>query len=457
MGIQHSPKVVTFNENPWLSGIDLSRDAEAMDVLCTDPYHHIHYSHFTYRPMRRIQAEATRALAGATVGRSLFIYPQGFMPPSGSLELTRRDGFMAGSVPFALGAENISPYTFDLCQIIPGYYEGLQEAKRLIPVFREDPALQRRHADQALPDGNLRLSRPALGSRYPGHMAGRDEPGRAALAMGLRRSACRRRSALSGPVILPETHCLTREQRAVLDAHAKGGNGLLRVGRTPAGDWSGEGALPPPSGAEAGLSELKPVVSDHPLLEGIDAPIMLGSAFLEPGLEGETIAEVDGRSALIAGESDGQREVWLAGTPLYNYVEPGDHGAVKTPTGGMALLRNTLSWLSAEEPAARLWPYPPKNDYGDLRPWDRRDVPTMEMFPMLGEGCLVCLIFNYLGLAYETNLVMRVPGGAAATTLTDIFSGEDLMACATVDGQVVTLPVSMPGDRDYLAVELQWQ
>jgi hypothetical protein len=123
----------------------------------------------------------------------------------------------------------------------------------------------------------------------------------------------------------------------------------------------------------------------------------------------------------------------------------------------MALLRNTLSWLSAEEPAARLWPYPPKNDYGDLRPWDRRDVPTMEMFPMLGDGCLVCLVFNYLGLAYETNLVMRVPGSAAATTLTDIFSCEDLLASATVDGQVVTLPVSMPGDRDYLAVELLWE
>ena len=113
--------------------------------------------------------------------------------------------------------------------------------------------------------------------------------------------------ALSGPVILPETHCLTREQHAALDAHALGGNGLLRVGRTPSGDWSGEGAHPPPRGDETGLSELKQVVSDHPLLEGIDAPVMLGSAFLEPGLEGETIAEVDGRPALVAAESDGRR------------------------------------------------------------------------------------------------------------------------------------------------------
>ena len=76
---------------------------------------------------------------------------------------------------------------------------------------------------------------------------------------------------------------------------------------------------------------------------------------------------------------------------------------------------------------------------------------------MIGDGSLVCLIFNYLGLAYETNLVMRVPEGAAATTLMDIYSGEDLMGSADVDGQIVRLPVKMPGDQDFLAVELLWE
>ena len=247
VGIQHSPKVVTFNDNPWLSGIDLSRDAEAMDVLCTDPYHHIHYSHFTYRPMRRIQAEATRALAGATVARSLFIYPQGFMPPSGSLEMTRRDGFMAGAVPFALGAENISPYTFDLCQIIPGYYDGLKEASRLIPYF-----------EKTRPYSAATLIKPSQTEIY-----GYPEKhwGREVLAIwpdvmnqvGLPwRWVFDRRlpdadGALSGPVILPETHCLTAgtarrtgracggRQRAAL-GWADAGRGVVRRRRasTPA-------------------------------------------------------------------------------------------------------------------------------------------------------------------------------------------------------------------------------
>ncbi len=455
VGIQHSPKVVSFAENPWLSGIDLCRDAVAMDVLCTDPYHHIHYPHFTYRPMRRILGEATRAMAGATIARSLFIYPQGFMPPSGSLEITHRDGFMAGTVPFALGAETISPYTFDLCRIVPGFYEGLQEARRLIPYF-----------EKTRPYSAVTVVKPSQTEIY-GYPEKRW--GREAIAgwpdvmnqVGLPwRWVFDRRlpdanGALSGAVILPETHCLTREQREALDAHA--GNGLLWVGRTPVEDWSGEGACPPPEGETAGPSELKPVRSDHPLLEGVALPIMLGSAFSEPGIEGETIAEVEGRPGLVVRASNGRREVWLAGTPVFNYVEPGDHGAVRTPTGGMALLRNALGWLSNEAPKARLWPYPPHNDYGDVRPWDRRDVPTMELFPMVGDGCLVCLIFNYLGLVYETNLVMRVPQGARVTALVDIYTGEALLHSAQVEGQEVRLPVQMPGDKEFLAVELRWE
>ena len=31
------------------------------------------------------------------------------------------------------------------------------------------------------------------------------------------------------------------------------------------------------------------------------------------------------------------------------------------------------------------------------------------------------------------------------------------MTSAEVDGQIVRLPVTMPGDRDFLAVELLWE
>ena len=121
------------------------------------------------------------------------------------------------------------------------------------------------------------------------------------------------------------------------------------------------------------------------------------------------MGEIDGRPALVVNEDNGGRQAWLAGVPEFSYVTPGDHGGVRAPTDGIPLLRNILKWLARDEPVARLWPYPPDNAYRDLRPWDRRDVPTMELFPMIGDGCLVCLIFNYVGLEYRTNLVMRAP------------------------------------------------
>ena len=457
VGIQHSPVVVSYSQAPWVSGIDLARDAEAMDVMCTDPYHYIHYPIFTYRPMRRILTEACRSLAGATIKRSMNIYPQGFAPPLSALEMTRRDGFMSGAIPFALGAESITPYNYELMKIIPGFFDGLQEAAALRPYF-----------EKTRPYGYVTVINPFQTEvfGYPDRRWGREVLARWPDVMnqvGLPwRWVFDRRlpdavDHLSDVVILPDAHCLTRGQSAVLKAHAQAGKGLLWVGRTPDGDWPEQGASPPPSGETAAQTELSWVRSDHALLEGVELPVILESAFLEPGIEGETIAEVEGRPALVVKQTDGGREAWLAGMPSFNFVKPGSHGSVRSPTGGIGLLRNLLVWLAEEEPLARLWPYPPENAYGGLRPWDRRDVPTMELFPMLGEGRLVCLIFNYVGLAYRTNLVMRTPEGHLPRSLIDIYTGKELLPSATVEGQRVTLPVEMLPEAEFLAVELSWE
>ena len=190
VGIQYSPVVVSFNDNIWRAGIDLSQDALAQDVLCTDPYHYNHTSHFTYRPARRILTEATRTLAGATVGRSMNIYPQAFRPPLGGPELTRRDGFMAGAVPYALGADNITPYSNDLARILPGFLDGFHEAGKLIPYF-----------EKTKPCASATVINPTqteiraygksgnrLGPEGAGGLARRDEPRGPAVALALRRS-----------------------------------------------------------------------------------------------------------------------------------------------------------------------------------------------------------------------------------------------------------------------------
>ena len=37
----------------------------------------------------------------------------------------------------ALGADNITPYTIDLSLLIPGFYDGMREAQRLMPYFEK--------------------------------------------------------------------------------------------------------------------------------------------------------------------------------------------------------------------------------------------------------------------------------------------------------------------------------
>ena len=70
---------------------------------------------------------------------------------------------------------------------------------------------------------------------------------------------------------------------------------------------------------------------------------------------------------------------------------------------------------------------------------------------------MVCLIFNYVGLAYRTNLVMRTPEGHLPRSLIDIYTGEELLPSAKVEGRRVTLPVEMLPEAEYLAVELSWE
>jgi len=81
----------------------------------------------------------------------------------------------------------------------------------------------------------------------------------------------------------------------------------------------------------------------------------------------------------------------------------------------------------------------------------------MELFPMLGDHSLICLIFNYVGLAYWTNLGMCLPKNARPVSLVDIYTGKDLLSSAKVEGQQITLPVEMSSDKGFLAVELRWE
>ncbi len=74
-----------------------------------------------------------------------------------------------------------------------------------------------------------------------------------------------------------------------------------------------------------------------------------------------------------------------------------------------------------------------------------------------GKGCPIRRPhYHYLGLDYQTNLVMRLPEGSQITSLVDVYSGTGCLSSAKVDGREVVLPFEMSNQTEFLAVEMQW-
>jgi len=457
VGIQHSPLPTAFWDNPWRSAISLAKDAEAMDVLATDPYHFIHYSYFPYRPHRRILTEATRTLLRATVKRSANIYTQAFAPPGNSLELGRQDGLLAGIVPFALGADTITPYAYELMKIIPEFFQGLQDARRLVPYF-----------EKTRPWWFATVLNPLQSEVYghPKEAWGRKHLTAWAELMNRVGSPWRWLSdqrledaadSLTGPSIVPEAHCLTSAQLQVIQQLVDRGEGVLWVGSVPQNAWTGHGPCPLPSPAEEGYFEVNLKPNNHPVLAEVQQPVLLASRVHHVGLQGEVLGTVAGEPAIVVRQESGRKQVWYTGRPVFSYVRPQDHGSVRTPTGGAALLRNTLRWLSPVEPMIELYPFPPPNAYGRLRPSDKRDVPTMELLPLVGEQMIVAIIFHYMRLAYETTLILRLPKGTVVDCVEDLWTSHDLERMVEVSGSEVRLPLRITPKQELVAMAVRWK
>ena len=92
-------------------------------------------------PARRYVTEVVRLMRGVALDKPVNIRAQGFMPASsGVLEMSRRDGLLAGCVPYCLGAETVTAFTYELMHTIPGFSDGFDEATRLVPHFeRTEP------------------------------------------------------------------------------------------------------------------------------------------------------------------------------------------------------------------------------------------------------------------------------------------------------------------------------
>jgi len=456
-GIQHSTRSGAFAVNPWNEGISLARDAQALDVLATNPYQYRNFNIVPHRPHRRILSEGTRAMVGACLDKKVNMYPQGFMPSFKTTPMSRQDGLLAGIIPFALGADSITPYTYELMNIIPGFAEGFVETRRLQPEFEKGRPYAFSTAIRPLQSEVRGHPEEPWGHWYLTELAD------VMLHTGMPWSWFwdeRLEDAadhLHGPVILPDTHCLTENQLAAVQQVAQRGEGILWIGNMPTEPWSGQGACPLPAPFDRGEFELTPDV-DHPVFKGVCRPIVLQSCARSKVPEGTQLASIDGSAGLVLTESkDGARQAWLAGIPFHVFHKKGCHSAVRQATGGVALIRNLLRWLSPQPPAARLEPFPPPNDYGKLRPWDVRDIPTMELLPIVRDGAIFAIIFPYAPVGFATSLVVNLPNGTGLTRIRELWGDKDLTASAQQDSEgEIRLPMDVPGDCEVLAILVEY-
>ncbi|MAE64761.1 MAG: hypothetical protein CMJ18_10885 [Phycisphaeraceae bacterium] len=455
VSIQHSPLPAVFEINPWKSAVNLGRDARTLDSLCVDPYHQNHCNRIAYRPHRRILAEAARSLIGACLDKPASVMPQAFMPPGRSADLTRQDGLLAGVVPYALGAATIAPYQYHLGTIIPGFNEGLLETRKLQPQFaRHEPYA---FATVIAPIQSEIFGYPELdwSSRYLTHFADlmyrMGVPWRWFWDDRLYDQA----DALTGPLIVPDAHCLTRPQIESIRAVADRGEGVIWIGNTPDQAWSGRGPCRPPAKLEFGDIELE-LDRAHAIHDGLTGPVMLRTHVASAGPDnrsGEVLGTVDGRPGLVLFESGAGREAWLTGVPAFDYVQKSDHSAVRTPASGRELFQRLLLWVADRPPLARLDPFPAPNAYGRLRAWDTRDVPTIELLPMASPDSILATIFHYAPVACETRLLIAPPDGRSVGRAVELWHDVDVTEQFGQDGAGhACLPLDVPGDSELLSI-----
>jgi hypothetical protein len=79
----------------------------------------------------------------------------------------------------------------------------------------------------------------------------------------------------------------------------------------------------------------------------------------------------------------------------------------------------------------------------------------MELFPRLGDGISLAIIFNYVRLAYDTTLLLRPPEGGGLESLVELWSGQKISDFDAGE-QAVSIPLKVGPECELLAIEARW-
>lgn len=477
--------------NPWVTGVDLSGMIEAIDGVMTDPYYtfHLAWGAGPYHPLEIYLSEVSRYLYGlAGDGKTLELCVQGFSHPTFVRPLDRRDGWWSRVIPLALGIDGIMAYTYRLQRVSPvletyeasfrldSWFAGVKPLDYVAVVdsvetqaFHLDAHLAADRGDATWHYGYLMKVGEVM--RHHGY-AYVYLPGRKLESEDLTR----------WPVIaLPGVSCLSRAARERLQAYVQDGGILVAFGETATRDENGRPLRDDFLAEVFGVTALKAVDEARELtacaggewaFSAIEWPdeitagymggAMMPVAMLTHSVEVETAPAIecvaafrDGAAPAVTINDCGQgKGVFCAGVPTRTVQHPRFELPVLNFVG--QIVGTIVERLAGGRNPLRVTGFPPVSPIHRVRPVDHRRIPTVEVFPCLGENSAVMVVASYFMEEFDFSIQADIPPGKRLKEARELLA-DRIVDDLRIAGGVVEIPVHI-GCDDFLKVyALVWE
>lgn len=456
---------------PWASAVDLGAMSRVLDSMNTGIYHGVTRGTHHFTPRFPIVTDMASIFVGALQGKPLRLAVQAFCPGT-SLEMTRKDGQWIGILPFAVGAEYVSPWCYETLRKSPAQCEGYMETLRLDRYLKEtEPefSCSLLHSIQSEVWRYHDVDYDALAIHPVARML-RDEGLPYAFVWDSRLDETD--LWRNDPLVLPHVCCLSLQQRDRLTAYLEDGGRILAIADLGLYDEEGgpvDEALPSQWGVTcngdrlAGQFRLS-FTGACPVRENITAPVVVEHPYEVGRVDGEvwaTLVDADGRDTgapgLVSTRVGEGRFVYLAGDPVLHHREPGYEPLVKLPNHTRRLIGDVVRFLARRPAWIEVEDFPPETAYQRLRPWDRRGMNTFQFFPQAGPRYAIAILASYLGAEATVSIRFRIPEGKR---LSRIFNGLTEASCtadASVDSESVQYRLRITHADGVIPVVAEWE
>ncbi len=455
---------------PWASAVDLGAMSRVLDSMNTGIYHGSTRGTHHFAPRFTIVLDMASIFIGALQGKPLRLAVQAFCPGT-SLEMTRKDGQWIGILPYAVGAEYVSPWCYETLRASPAQYEGYMETLRLDPYLKEtEPefACSLFHSLQSEVWRYHDVDYDAM-AIHPFAQMLRDEGLPYAFVWDSRLDETD--LTRNAPLVMPHVCCLSASQRSRLTSYIEDGGAILAIadlglldgeGRTVAEGLSSRWGVALSGDRLEGQYRLS-FTDACPLRENIEAPVVVENPYEVGHVEGEvwaTLVDAQGRDTgapgLVSSRVGEGRFVYLAGDPVLHHREPGYEPLVKLPNHTRRLVGNVIRFLACRPAGIEVEDFPPVTAYQRLRAWDRRGINTFQFFPQVGPRYAIAIVASYVGAEATVSIRFRIPEGKRPLRIFNGLTDESCMADASVDSESIRYRLRITHVDGVVPVVVEW-